>query len=331
MLEVNQLTRSYGQFKAVDNVNFSIGKGEIVGLLGHNGAGKTTIMKMISGYLEPNQGDIFVDGLSIHDQAEKIQRQLGYLPESLPVYQEMIVADYLDYAADLKGLEGQEKYFEVKRVIDSTDLSSKLLSPIATLSRGFKQRVGVAQAILGQPKLLILDEPTNGLDPEQTQLMRALIKDIAKNATVILSTHIMQEVEALCSRVLMLRTGGLVVDEKIDELIQSNHLQLETNFPLANLKELNVLDGVDKVDPLHLDETLDESANELFGYRIEINKNVSSRIVCAAIADKIIQSGFQLYALRTERRDLETLFKEVNEGLFEKTGAKPCSLKLILM
>ena len=182
MLDVTQLTRSYGQFKAVDNVNFSIGKGEIVGLLGHNGAGKTTIMKMISGYLEPNNGDVVVDGLSIHSDAEKIQRELGYLPESLPVYPEMIVADYLDYAADLKGLQGEAKINEVRRVIKATDIASKLLSPIATLSRGFKQRVGVAQAILGQPKLLILDEPTNGLDPEQTQLMRALIKDIAKNA-----------------------------------------------------------------------------------------------------------------------------------------------------
>lgn len=318
MLDVTQLTRSYGQFKAVDNVNFSIGKGEIVGLLGHNGAGKTTIMKMISGYLEPNNGDVVVDGLSIHSDAEKIQRELGYLPESLPVYPEMIVADYLDYAADLKGLQGEEKINEVRRVIKATDIASKLLSPIATLSRGFKQRVGVAQAILGQPKLLILDEPTNGLDPEQTQLMRALIKDIAKNATVILSTHIMQEVEALCSRVIILRTGGLVVDEKIDELTQSNHLLLETNFPLSEIKQLSGISGVEKVSPLPSSALSNELLQDVNGYRIEINQPTSGRQVSAEIAEKIIQSGYQLYSLKTERRDLETLFKEVNEGGFKK-------------
>ena len=318
MLEVNQLTRSYGQFKAVDNVNFSIGKGEIVGLLGHNGAGKTTIMKMISGYLEPNQGDVLVDGLSIHRDAEQIQRQLGYLPESLPVYPEMIVADYLDYAADLKGLVGETKFAEVRRAIKATDIASKLLSPIATLSRGFKQRVGVAQAILGQPKLLILDEPTNGLDPEQTQLMRALIKDIAQNATVILSTHIMQEVEALCSRVLMLRTGGLVVDEKIDELTQSNHLLLETNFPVSSIKELSGLINVEKVVPMNQGEQPNNPEQDCFTYRIETGQAATSRMVCATVADRIIQSGYQLYSLKTERRDLETLFKEVNEGIFDK-------------
>ena len=161
MLEVSQITRSYGNFKAVDNVSFSIGKGEIVGLLGHNGAGKTTILKMISGYLEPDNGSIHIDGISLADELKQVQTGLGYLPENLPVYAEMTVADYLDYAADLKGLLDKNKNDEIKRVIAATELSGRLLAPIATLSRGYRQRVGVAQAILGKPKLLILDEPTN--------------------------------------------------------------------------------------------------------------------------------------------------------------------------
>jgi ABC-2 type transport system ATP-binding protein len=322
MLEVDQLTRSYGQYKAVDQVSFSIGKGEIVGLLGHNGAGKTTIMKMISGYLEPNQGDVRVNGLSIGSDAQTIQRQLGYLPENLPVYPEMIVADYLDYAADLKGLEGELKFSEIRRAVKATDISSKLMSPIATLSRGFKQRVGVAQAILGKPKLLILDEPTNGLDPEQTQLMRTLIKDIAKDATVILSTHIMQEVEALCSRVLMLRTGALVVDEKIDHLTQSNHLLLESSLSVTQIKELSAIKDVVKVTPLNTHKERKEQnqvlPDELVCYRLEIETSASPRQVSAAIASRVSELDQKLYSLTTERRDLETLFKEVNEGTFDK-------------
>ncbi len=318
MLEVSQLSRSYGQFKAVDKVNFTIGKGEIVGLLGHNGAGKTTIMKMISGYLEPDEGEVTVDGLALSVEAEKIQRQLGYLPENLPVYPEMVVADYLDYAADLKGLTGQTKYAEVRRAVEATDIASKLLSPIATLSRGFKQRVGVAQAILGQPKLLILDEPTNGLDPEQTQLMRELIKEIARDATVILSTHIMQEVEALCSRVLMLRAGGLVVDAQIDQLTHSHHLLLETNLPNEQIDQLIALDKVNQVKAYGDGTKNTDTISDTFCYRIEIDQQAAAKNVSAAIAKQVTHAGFELYSLKTERRDLETLFREVNEGTVEK-------------
>ena len=180
MLEAKSLVRSYGDFKAVDDVSFTIGDGQIVGLLGHNGAGKTTIMKMLSGYLEPDQGSVFFDGRDIADDLTSFQHHLGYLPESLPVYQDMVVADYLDYAADLKGMSPSEKRPEIKRVVQETGIQEKILSPIATLSRGYKQRVGVAQAILGNPKLLILDEPTNGLDPSQTEQMRTLIRQVAQ-------------------------------------------------------------------------------------------------------------------------------------------------------
>ena len=165
MLMVNGLSRSYDDFVAVNNVSFNINKGEIVGLLGHNGAGKTTVMKVLSGYLEPNQGQITINNTDISINPLYVQKYLGYLPENLPIYPEMSVADYLNYAAILKGLESSKVSSEIHRVIRATDLGSKLLDPIATLSRGYRQRVGVAQAILGEPKLLILDEPTNGLDP----------------------------------------------------------------------------------------------------------------------------------------------------------------------
>ncbi len=253
MLDVKKLQRSYGDFLAVKSVNFSINKGEIVGLLGHNGAGKTTIMKMLSGYLEPSGGEVIFDGISLADNTKTLQQKIGYLPENLPVYPEMSVADYLDFAAELKGLQAEMKRAEIKRVIHATDIAEKILAPIATLSRGYKQRVGVAQAILGKPQLLILDEPTNGLDPTQTQQMRGLIRDLAKNATVIISTHIMQEVNALCSRVLMLRGGDLVMDAKLADLQRSHDLRIVTNKNSEELKILlRNLNGIQEIESIAL-------------------------------------------------------------------------------
>jgi ABC-2 type transport system ATP-binding protein len=314
MLEVSDLSRKYGDLIAVDHVSFHVEKGEIIGLLGHNGAGKTTIMKIISGYLEPDTGSVKLDGISLNENPKAIQQQLGYLPESLPVYPEMSVADYLDYAADLKGLSGTYKTEEIKRVIKATDIGSKLLAPIATLSRGFKQRVGVAQAILGQPKLLILDEPTNGLDPDQTQHMRDLIRQLAKEATVILSTHIMQEVEALCSRVLIVRAGKLAVDAQLADLRNSNAILLETSLPVEKSDDLRNISGVSEVT------RLSEIEQETQLYRIEIDSQAQRHHVSAAIANKVIDMNQKLYRLEFEQRDLETLFREVNEDRYQQEG-----------
>ncbi|AMX01948.1 ABC transporter ATP-binding protein [Microbulbifer thermotolerans] len=302
MLEVSHLSRCYGAFKAVDNVSFTIDKGEIVGLLGHNGAGKTTIMKMLSGYLEPDAGKVCIDGLDLAQHAKQIQRSLGYLPENLPVYGEMTVADYLDYAAELKGLSGPQKREEIRRAVRATDLGVKLTAPINTLSRGFKQRVGVAQAILGRPKLLILDEPTNGLDPTQTQQMRALIREIAREATVILSTHILQEVDALCDRVLIIHGGRLAVDEKLSQLRAGNALWLESSSSASGDK-LRSVDGVASVEQLQ----------EEGGYRLALAEGADLRAVSAALAKVVVEAGEQLYRLQPEQRDLESLFRQVSE------------------
>ncbi|MDH5353613.1 MAG: ABC transporter ATP-binding protein [Gammaproteobacteria bacterium] len=307
MLEVSQLTRCYGQFKAVDDVSFSIDKGEIIGLLGHNGAGKTTIMKMLSGFLEPDHGSINVDGLDLIADPKSVQRLLGYLPENLPVYPELTVIDYLDYAADLKGISLNEKAAEVQRAITATDLTSKLTSAVATLSRGFKQRVGVAQAILGQPKFLILDEPTNGLDPEQTEHMRQLIRELAQQATVILSTHIMQEVDALCSRVLILRTGQLAIDARLDDLQRTNHLLVDSSMSAENLKSLTKLEGIGNIDYLGF-----ESSTNIHRYRVTLDSSAGNGIG-AKLARSIVEQGYELMRLQPEQSDLETLFREVNQ------------------
>jgi len=306
MIEVQSLSRAYGDFLAVDDVSFNIPAGEIVGLLGHNGAGKTTIMKMLSGYLEPSAGQVTVDGLDLEQDTRAVQQRLGYLPENLPVYPDMSVADYLDYAATLKGLEGNARSDSIRRAIRDTELQARLLDPIATLSRGYKQRVGVAQAILGSPQLLILDEPTNGLDPNQTQHMRDLIQALAENATVILSTHIMQEVDAICDRALILLNGKLALDENLSDLRTANHLQLKTSLAADPLQA--ALAGIAALDS---SELLQEEDGR-YRYRLQLSEGQDLESSAAEIAAAISSSGAALYQLAIESRDLETVFRQVN-------------------
>lgn len=311
MLEVKGLSRYYGDFLAVNDVSFTIGKGEIVGLLGHNGAGKTTVMKMLSGYLEPSGGHVTINGLDVEDNTKTVQKVLGYLPESLPIYEEMSVADYLDFAADLKGLAGDIKAAEIRRVIHETEIADRILDPIANLSRGLKQRVGVAQAILGKPSLLILDEPTNGLDPVQTGHMRNLIKDIAKDATVMISTHIMQEVEAICDRVLIVKSGRLVIDEKLDALKVSRELDIATtlNEELCRV-ELTGIRGVAGVEPL-----AGKADSGINAYRVTLDDDADLTETAGAIAHQVVHSGATLTRLEPVRRNLEILFREVSEAV----------------
>lgn len=298
MIEADQLSRRYGDFLAVNGVSFAIGHGEIVGLLGHNGAGKTTIMKMLTGYLEPSAGSVRIDGTTVEDHRQQVQRQIGYLPENLPLYPELTVADYLAYAAGLRGVDAAAA---VPRAIEATELGGKALDAIATLSRGYKQRLGVAQAILHEPRFLILDEPTNGLDPGQTQHMRALIKRLSAQATVILSTHIMQEVSAVCDRVLILRNGVLALDERLEALRNSNRLHLRTAGD-ADLGPL--LDGVPGV--LRLQRQAEG------GWEIETEGAADA--VAERVAAALVGAGLPLYELASAQRDLEAVFREVNES-----------------
>ena len=306
MIEVQSLTRHYGKTAAVDNVSFSIGRNQIVGLLGHNGAGKTTIMRMLSGYLEPASGSITIGGLTMSGNAAGIQGELGYLPESLPVYPDMMIADYLHYAATLKGIEPVRRYDAVRHAIVSTDLAERALDPIAELSRGLRQRVGVAQAILGKPNLLILDEPTNGLDPKQTEHMRRLIKRLARQATVILSTHIMQEVDAICDRVLVLRHGKLVLDSHLAQLRESRTMLLQTDSIAGSLT--NYLQRMPQVASLQHTADEDNRSN----YTLVLHENSDIDTAANNIARCVIEAGARLYQLRPVIQGLEAVFHEVN-------------------
>lgn len=298
MLVAENLSRRYGGFTAVDDVSFSIQPGEIVGLLGHNGAGKTTIMKMLTGFLEPSAGSVSIAGQVVEANPLAAQRQLGYLPEALPVYPEMTVMQYLDYAAAMRGLSNPERPRAVASAVAATELGDRATSTIATLSRGYRQRVGVAQAIVHSPSYLILDEPTNGLDPAQTHQMRGLIRSLAQRATVILSTHIMQEVEALCSRAIMLRGGRLVLDELLNDTTRGGTLRLRTSASAERVAQ-----------------ALGALATSVSGFASELQVAVHNTddASCAQISQALFEAEIPLAGLSVVKRDLEALFREVNE------------------
>ena len=306
MIKVEALTRTYGDLTAVDQVSFEIGQGEIVGLLGHNGAGKTTIMKMLTGYLEPTAGAIEIDGLNIATQREAVQQRIGYLPENDPLYTEMTVIDYLDFAASLHAVPDSERVNRIRGAIDKTALLSKASDTISTLSRGYRQRVGVAQAILHSPKVLILDEPTNGLDPTQVQHMRELIRTLSEHATLIISTHILQEVQAICDRVIIIRNGQKALDATMDELQAGKRLLVAVDAgPKRALDLFKAMQGVESVEELEVQGPGHRYALDLGG-GAEINETAPE------VAKRTLAEGFKLFSLQPESRNLETIFGEIS-------------------
>ena len=214
MIKISHITKLYGTQKALDDVTFSVGKGEIVGLLGPNGAGKSTLMKIITCYLPPTEGEVTVGGHSIFDDTLAVRRSIGYLPEHNPLYLDMYVREYLRFAAGLSGIKDVAK--RADEMIELTGLTPEAKKRIGQLSKGYRQRVGLAQALIHDPEVLILDEPTTGLDPNQLEFVRTIIRNVGKTKAVLLSTHIMQEVEAMCSRAVIISNGRIVADESMD-------------------------------------------------------------------------------------------------------------------
>ena len=230
MIEVKGLVKTYGQKRAVDGVSFTVRRGDILGFLGPNGAGKSTTMKMITGFLRPDAGRAEVDGIDVAADPVAVKRKLGYLPENSPVYPEMTVAEFLGFIAEVRGFRGADRSGRVDRAIALTHLEPVRRQSLETLSKGYKQRVGFAQALLHDPGTLVLDEPTDGLDPNQKNEVRTLIKNMAAEKAVILSTHILEEVEAICNRVIIISLGRVVADE--------TPAQLQARQPGARLDEI---------------------------------------------------------------------------------------------
>lgn len=248
MIQVHNLSKSYGTVQALRDVNFQINDGEIVGLLGPNGAGKTTIIKTLTGYLEPDEGDVFINGLDVVTQLQEVQAHIGYLPENTPVYPELTVQAYLKLMADLRLVPPSEQRERIAEAVYATHLADRLTQPIGQLSKGLRQRVGLAQAIIHKPKLLILDEPTVGLDPTQIVEIRNLIRRLSQHSTILFSTHILSEVEALCDRVLILMNGEVRADARISELASTSNTILVLENAVDNASnQLLTLPDVDEV------------------------------------------------------------------------------------
>jgi len=302
MIELDGLTLRYGDFVAVDNLSCRIEPGEIIGLLGRNGAGKTTTMKMLTGALEPDAGEVRVDDMAMTRHRRALQQRIGYLPENCPVYPEMTVVEFLDYRAGLLGVPKTERMPSIRAVIARAELEDKLLAPINTLSRGYRQRVGVAQAIVHKPDIVILDEPTNGLDPQQIGHMRELIRELAHHATVIVSTHILQEVAAVCQRVLILRHGELVIDTALASLKQNRQLLVGTDADEQRLRAL--LAGIDGITAIRRSRDHDTL------YALDLDAPADA--IAPQVARLLVENGQQLFTLQTHGEDLETLFHDVN-------------------
>ena len=294
MIEVSNISKSYNEVLAVDQVSFSINKGEVLGLLGHNGAGKTTIMKMLTGFLSPDTGTINISNMSVSTNTLDIQKIIGYLPENCPVWSEMSIIEYLDFQLSLKNIYGENKKKLINDAIDRTNIRDRVFDSISSLSRGYRQRVGVAQAIMHNPEVIILDEPTNGLDPTQILSMRNLIKELSTSSTVILSTHVLQEVEAVCDRVIIIGNGKKLWDNPIKMQENSHQILFVTNSSISKL-----LDSQIKFDESLIKDRI-ETKIELTDFSIN------------PLIKKIIDNKIEIFAIERNVENLSTIFDKVN-------------------
>jgi ABC-2 type transport system ATP-binding protein len=313
VVEVDGLRRSYGAFEALKGVSFRIRAGQIVGLLGPNGAGKSTTMKILTGWLAPTGGTARVCGVDVLDDPLEARRHLGYLPESAPVYGEMKVRAYLEFVARVRGLGDAERARGIERVAHECGLEARMDQRIGTLSKGFRQRVGLAQALVHEPRLLILDEPTNGLDPNQIREIRDLVRSIGRTRTVVLSTHILREVEATCDRVLLIHQGTLVADEATTAVVAAGGAGHRVTVGLGRSKvktvdaelhaSLSLVAGVRHVDRA---APLDEA------HRFVVHADGDVR---EAIFRWAVDAGHVIVELSSVRSDLEDVFARLtHEG-----------------
>ena len=282
-VKITNLTKTYGDQVVLDNISFEVGKSEILGFLGPNGAGKTTTMRIITGSLFPDSGEVNVSGLDVFKDIEEVKKKVGYLAEHNPLYSEMYVKEFLLFIAGVYGVN--DKREKVKEMIEMTGLTKEQNKKIKQLSKGYKQRVGLAQVLLNDPDVLILDEPTTGLDPNQLKEIRALIKETGKDKTVIFSTHIMQEVQALCDRVIILNNGKIVADDRIDRLddyvttkIKSVFVQFDEKFDFTVLQKLKTISSVEINNKIVKLEGKDDylMRKEIFKFAIDNNYTILS-------------------------------------------------------
>jgi ABC-2 type transport system ATP-binding protein len=311
-IKVHHLTKVYGSQYALRSVSFAVESGEIVGFLGPNGAGKSTTFKIATGYLPPTEGSVSVAGFDVVEQVMEVKKVIGYLPEHNPLYLDMFVHEYLQFIGGLYGMKGAALKMKVGEMVERCGLTGEQNKKIETLSKGYRQRVGLAQALLHNPKVLILDEPTSGLDPNQLVEIRKLIKEVSEHKTVIFSTHIMQEVEALCDRVVIINKGEIVADDKVSNLIDANQrnvfvVEFEEEI---NVNELSLLQGVESIVQL---PSL-SSGYRASSFKVFAKEGVDIR---AEFFRYAADKSLSLIGLKQEQQTIESIFQELTKQRVE--------------
>ncbi len=306
MIELKNVTKKYGNFKAVDNISFKIEKGEVVGFLGQNGAGKTTTMKMITGLIEPTNGEIFIDDEKI---SRKSRKHIGYMPENTPLYQELTVKEFIDYMAELKGLKRQERKQQVQKLMTDLGLADVENKLIRNISRGYKQRVSLSGALIGNPDILILDEPTVGLDPKQVIEIRNLIKSLRKNHTVFISSHILSEISQMCQKVIIINKGKVVAIDtpnNLENKIARNSIVINIEDPNENIEKIK-----EKIPEIIEIKFINKLEKDIKQYEIFVKENADIR---KKIFEILPQENISILELKNSEVGLEEAFIKLIES-----------------
>ncbi|MDY3792623.1 MAG: ATP-binding cassette domain-containing protein [Oscillospiraceae bacterium] len=322
MIEVKNLTKQYGAKKAVDNISFTVNDGEILGFLGPNGAGKSTTMNILTGYISSTDGEVLINGIDILDNPTAAKKEIGYLPEIPPLYPDMSVKEYLNFVYDLKKckIPREAHIDDVCKLVKITDVYNRL---IKHLSKGYRQRVGMAQALIGNPKILILDEPTVGLDPKQILDIRNLIKRLGKKHTVILSSHILSEIQAVCDRIVIINKGQIVADDTTENLTKtvSDDLRYTARIDGPREEVIKVIKGIKGVEDVTAEM---EREPGIYDYEIEVEENSDIR---RDLFKRIAERNWYMLGLKSNEMTLEDIFLKITMGSDIKVGAKPVDEK----
>lgn len=310
MIEVKNVTKKYGKFVAVDDISFTINDGEIVGLLGPNGAGKSTTMNMLTGFIEQTQGDIIIDGYNMLKKPKKAKKEIGYMPEGVPLYSDLTVKEFITYMAEIKNVNKKERKDKIQKIIENTGLKDVQNKLTKNLSRGYKQRVSLAGALVGEPKILILDEPTVGLDPKQITEIRSLIKELGKTHTVILSSHILSEVSQICNKVIIINKGNIVaVDtpENLENKVSNNNATYVTVEDTENK-----MDSMkDKIKEIKAIKLIKENEDGTKDYELQAEKDVDLRKI---IFKEFAKENITIFEMKKADTTLEDAFMKLIEG-----------------
>lgn len=302
-ITISNLTKTYGAQKAIDSISFNAADNEIVGFLGPNGAGKSTTMKIITGYLEADSGSVTINGIDVHTNSLEVKKQVGYLPEGNPLYYDMYVREYLGFIASLHTIKTNVKK-RIEEVIDITGLRMESNKKTGQLSKGYKQRVGLAAALIHDPEVLILDEPTSGLDPNQIIEIRQVIKDLGKNKTVLFSSHILQEVESICDRIVIINKGTIAADDTLSNLRLSNKANHTVIVQFAENIDINILAAIEGV------QKADEEKNFLYKLQTSNPENVKKHLLKLSL-----QNNLNILLLQSESKSLEEVFRNLTGNI----------------